>query len=84
MRYRDGRVPKITGYVDVLYAVVERLELLGQLLAHPEEHSACPYQGIGSNATMGIEGNGVVCTGLAAAKVGNITTLGGSCTDASS
>ena len=31
-------------YVDGLYAVVERPELLGQLLAHPEEHSACPYQ----------------------------------------
>ena len=32
---------------------------------------------------MGIEANGVVCTGLASAKVGNFTTLG-SCTGASS
>ena len=48
--------------MDVLYDVVERLERLGPLQAHPGEHLACRYQGeeadpavTGSSATMGTE-----------------------------
>ena len=72
-----------------MYDVVERLGLLGQLLDYPGERLAYRYPEVGANPAagkdlgIGVRADGVVCIGLAAAKVGNITTLF-SCTDDSS